>query len=196
MTQIIALTLFVFTSCITPGPNNLLLMNSGLKFGWRRSVPHALGVTCGAFLMIFIIGIGLGSLFTHFAWFRMILKVAGSAYMVYLAWHLCQATAPSKVQKESKPWTFMQAVLFQWVNPKAWILDIAAISMFVLSPNHLLNAFLLGAIGFVICLPCVSTWVFLGESLQKLLKNDKKRFIFNGIMVAFLMVSVLLIWIQ
>ena len=118
-----AFVLFAFVSSITPGPNNTMLLASGVNFGFRRSMPHALGISIGFMLLVICVGLGLGEVFKVFPWAYTLLRYVGAAYLLYLAWKIANAGGMSDSQDEQgKPMTFLGAAAFQWVNPKAWIM--------------------------------------------------------------------------
>lgn len=118
-----AFVLFAFVSSITPGPNNTMLLASGVNFGFRRSMPHALGISIGFMLLVICVGLGLGEVFKLFPWAYTLLRYVGAAYLLYLAWKIANAGGMSDNPDEhGKPMTFLGAAAFQWVNPKAWIM--------------------------------------------------------------------------
>lgn len=184
-----ALVMFAFASSVTPGPNNLMLMASGANFGFKRTVPHALGVGIGFTLMVFLVGIGIVQIFNQFPLSYDILKVASIAYLLYLAYKIACAGSPVDEKKtDSKPMTFMQAALFQWVNPKAWTMALTAISIY--APTQSLQAVLLVAAIFgLVNLPSVSSWVMLGKQMQKILTNQNRLKVFNMTMASLLVLS-------
>ncbi|MEL7345199.1 MAG: LysE family translocator [Pseudomonadota bacterium] len=185
---LIALAGFAFVSSITPGPNNLMLMASGVNFGFRRTIPHMLGVGLGFTFMIVLIGIGLMELFDAVPVTYTILKIVCAVYLLWLAWKIANAAEP-KAGTASTPITFLQAAVFQWVNPKAWFMATAAITAY--APERNLFAVLLVAIIFgAINIPCVSLWTILGQNIRRVLGNPKRLRVFNWSMAAFLIVSV------
>jgi len=126
-----ALTIFAFVSSITPGPNNLMLMNSGANFGFKQTIPHMLGVGLGFTFMVLLVGLGVIQLFDRFPMSYDILKVLSIVYLVYLAFKI--ATSTGSIEQKSStstPFTFAQAALFQWVNPKAWTMALTSISIY------------------------------------------------------------------
>lgn len=186
------LALFSFVSSITPGPNNLMLMASGANFGLRRTLPHMLGVGLGFTAMVALVGLGLVSLFEAYPLSYDILKVVSVVYLVYLAWKIATSAAPagSELEKggEGKPITFLQAVLFQWVNPKAWTMALTALTVY--APSQGLGAVLLVAAVFgLVNLPCVGCWTLLGQQLQRLLTSRRRLVIFNVSMAVMLVAS-------
>ncbi|MEM7615948.1 MAG: LysE family translocator, partial [Pseudomonadota bacterium] len=127
---ILALAGFAFVTSITPGPNNIMLMTSGANFGFRRTIPHMLGVGLGFCLMIVLVGFGLAAIFETYPVARMILKGLSVVYMLWLAWKIAHASAPTQQGGEGTPITFLQAALFQWVNPKAWAMALSAVTLY------------------------------------------------------------------
>ncbi len=197
MNMLLPAIIFAFSTSFTPGPNNFMLMHSGLNFGVKRSIPHCLGVNLGFTGMFIIVALGFGTLFHHYPMINTILKFVGAAYMLYLAWKILQSHAKTSCStKSARPWTFMQAVMFQWVNPKAWLMSIGAISLFTLSTNYLYNAFALALIFFLIGFFSEGFWVSSGALMSKVLKNDRQRFWFNAAMALTLALSVILIFLE
>jgi len=120
-----AMAMFAFVTSVTPGPNNMMLLASGVNFGVKRTVPHWLGVSLGHFVMLLLVGAGLESLLKAYPFVYQVMKVVGFAYLVYLAWGVARSGAPERNGAEAtKPISFFGAAAFQWVNPKAWIMSI------------------------------------------------------------------------
>ena len=183
-----AFTLFAFVSSITPGPNNLMLMASGANFGLWRSLPHMLGIATGFVIMVFLVGIGLMQVFDTFPIAHSILKILSTGYLLYLAWKIAHATPPTQGGEEGKPLTFLQAALFQWVNPKAWSMALTAITLY--APDRSLTAVLLVAALFgAVNLPCISSWSLLGQQMRHVLGTPIRLMIFNWSMAALLVAS-------
>lgn len=185
---ILGLVVFSLVSSITPGPNNLMLMASGANFGFRRTLPHMLGVALGFTLMVLLVGIGLVQVFDAFPISYQLLKVVSVAYLLYLAWKIGTA-APSQGNAEAggTPFTFIQAALFQWVNPKAWTMALTAVSVYSPSQSVAAISFVAAVFGAV-NLPCISLWTTLGQQLQNLLTSPMRLRAFN-ITMALLLVS-------
>ena len=182
------LTLFAFVSSITPGPNNLMLMNSGVNYGFRRTIPHLLGVGIGFTLMIALVGLGIMQLFDAWPPSYQILKVLSIAYLLYLAWKIATTTKAGQEQQSTKPMTFMQAVLFQWVNPKAWTMALTAISLY--APSQSLAAVLFVSLVFgLVNFPCISSWILMGTKLQSFLHQPVRLRVFNISMAGLLVLS-------
>lgn len=180
---------FAFVASITPGPNNLMLLASGTNFGFRRTIPHSLGVAIGFTVMTLLVGAGLAQVFTQYPESYTVLKVASVCYMLFLAWKIATAVPPSGESETSgKPFTFIQAALFQWVNPKAWTMTLTAISVY--APDQSLKSVALVALIFgMINLPCICTWILLGRELRLLLADPKRLRIFNITMASLLVLS-------
>ena len=183
-----ALILFAFVSSVTPGPNNLMLMASGANFGFRRSIPHMLGISVGFVLMAFLVGIGLVRVFDLFPVSHLILKIVSVVYMSWLAWKIANAAPPKQGEAGGSPMTFMQAAAFQWVNPKAWAMALTAITLY--APDRSLYAVALVALIFgAVNAPTVSTWTILGQQMRRLLTNPARLRMFNVAMAALLIAS-------
>jgi threonine/homoserine/homoserine lactone efflux protein len=197
MHNLLPLLLFTISSGLTPGPNNFMIMNSGMNFGLRRSLPHFLGICIGFPIMLLIVALGFGAVFIKYVWIKEALKIIGSIYMVYLAWQILQ-TSLSDGSKRSiaKPFSFLQAAMFQWVNPKAWLMAIGAVSIFTIASGYFNNAAALSVIFFVMLLPCLGAWLVFGTVLQKILSQDKHRRMFNILMAISLVASISLIFIK
>jgi threonine/homoserine/homoserine lactone efflux protein len=184
-----ALMLFAFVSSITPGPNNLMLMNSGASFGFRPTIPHLLGVVVGFTLMIILVGLGVMQVFIRFPLSYDILKVASVGYLLYLAYKIALSpSTPSNESSKAKPLTFIQASLFQWVNPKAWTMALTAISIYAPSKSFM-SVLLIALIFGLINLPCIGSWIVLGQKTQKFLTNKKRLKAFNYVMAFLLLLS-------
>lgn len=185
---VLALSAFALVSSITPGPNNLMLMASGANFGFRRTVPHMLGIGIGFGVMIVLVGLGLVRIFDAFPVTHLILTVVGVAYLLWLAWKIAHAAAPDAAASGARPLTFVQAALFQWVNPKAWQMALTAITLY--APDRSGMAILWVALVFaLINLPSVSTWTILGQQMRRILSSPARLRLFNWSMAALLLAS-------
>ena len=183
-----ALALFALVTSVTPGPNNLMLMASGANFGFRRTVPHMLGVGLGFVLMTFLVGVGLAGLFQTYPLAVTALEVVSVVYMLWLAWKIAHSAAPKDRQAGGTPMTFLQAAAFQWVNPKAWAMALTAVT--VHAPDRSLWAVALVAVIFgAINLPSVSLWTLIGQQLRRVLTNTRRLMIFNWTMAGLLVLS-------
>jgi len=183
-----ALVLFALVTSVTPGPNNLMLMASGANFGFRRTVPHMLGVSLGFVLLTFVVGVGLAGLFQTYPLTRTAMEVVSVFYMLWLAWKIAHAAAPKDRQAGGTPMTFLQAAAFQWVNPKAWAMATNAVTLYM--PDRSLWAVALVALIFgAINLPSVSLWTLTGQQLRRVLTNPRRLTIFNWTMAGLLVLS-------
>ena len=189
---ILPLLLFSISMTITPGPNNVMVTASGVNFGYKKTLPHILGITFGFPVMIVLIGLGLGSVFKSFPVIHHILKYIGATYLLYLAWKIATFSSVNNNGDRNKPFTFWQAVIFQWVNPKAWVIAVGAIATFTSVGRDVFGEVLLIAFVFcIICFPCVSLWAFLGTNIKRLLTTDYYRKVFNISMAVLLVISLL-----
>ena len=183
-----ALALFAFVSSSTPGPNNLMLMALGANFGYRRTIPHMLGISVGFMVMLFAVGAGLVQIFDRFPVIYDVLKIASVIYMLWLAWKIANAAPITKKAQAGAPMTFLQAAAFQWVNPKAWAMALTAITVYVGDASMLWLA--TGALMFaVVNLPSVSLWTLAGQKLQRFLTNPRRLRAYNWTMAALLIAS-------
>ena len=183
-----ALALFAFVTSVTPGPNNLMLMASGANFGFRRTVPHMLGVSLGFVLMAFLVGVGLAGLFQTYPVAVTALEVVSVVYMLWLAWKIAHAAAPKDREVGVSPMTFLQAAAFQWVNPKAWAMALTAVTVYA-PDRSLWTVALVAAIFGAVNLPSVSLWTLIGQQLRRVLTNARRLTIFNWTMAGLLVLS-------
>lgn len=183
-----ALVLFALVTSVTPGPNNLMLMASGANFGFRRTVPHMLGVSLGFAMMTFLVGAGLTGLFQTHPVATTALEVVSVAYMLWLAWKIAHAAAPKDRQAGGTPMTFLQAAAFQWVNPKAWAMALSAVTLYA-PDRSLWTVALVAAIFGAVNLPSVSLWTLTGQQLRRVLTNPRRLTIFNWTMAGLLVLS-------
>ena len=203
------LVAFSFVSSITPGPNNLMLMASGANFGFRRTLPHMAGVGLGFVLMTLIVGAGLAQVFDRYPISYQLLKVVSVVYLLFLAGKIATAeppgsaspTAPPATSLEPpiqtrSPITFLQAVLFQWVNPKAWAMALTAMSVY--NPSRSLQGVGLVALIFgIINVPCVSSWTVMGQQIRQWLNSSLRLRLFNWTMAVLLVLSLVpVLWLH
>ncbi|MBV1707201.1 MAG: LysE family translocator [Hyphomicrobiales bacterium] len=173
-TDLVSLALFCFVASITPGPNNLMLMSSGLTYGMRRTLPHMIGVALGFMLMVLLVGLGINALFAIFPWLETFLKIVSILYLLWLAWKIATSGVVRRANGSSgKPMTFMQAASFQWVNPKAWMMAVTAVAVYVQASQFALDLAVVTLIFGVINLPCVAVWASFGTLLRRLVDNPK-----------------------
>ena len=213
--------LFILVSAITPGPNNTMLMASGVHFGYRRTLAHLMGVQLGFGFMLIAVGLGLHAVLAQFPAFYDVVRFAGGAYMVWMAWSLASAQpavqtqgdiahrepkvpaleaasahaahhvphALDGAQDKARPLGFWGAVLFQWVNPKAWVMAVTIMSAYVPPGAGLLQIAPLGLMFAVLGFPCSSVWVGFGSALRRYLQDPFRMRVFNVTMAVALLDS-------
>jgi len=192
---LIAASLFSFVSSITPGPNNMMMLASGVNFGFRRSVPHWLGICGGFTFMLCAVGLGLHTLLSDQPGLYDLLRYAGSAYLVWMAWRLATATAVPTSQEddapksEARPLGVWAAAAFQWVNPKAWVMAVTAMSTYLPARAQAIDVVALALLFGVINLPCVACWAGGGAALRRFLQDPLRLRIFNISMALALLAS-------
>jgi threonine/homoserine/homoserine lactone efflux protein len=190
-----ALSLFAAVTLFTPGPNNVMLMASGLNFGFRRTLPHLSGVVIGFGFMVLLVGLGLGTIFTALPWLYPALKIVAAVYLVYLAWKIANASAIEE-KRRSSPMTFWQASAFQWVNPKAWIMAIGAVTSYAAVAAFPLNAAVASAIFTVIGVVSAFVWLTFGTGLRRVITDQKVVRIFNYVMALLLVLSLVPVFLS
>jgi threonine/homoserine/homoserine lactone efflux protein len=183
------LAMFALVSSITPGPNNVMLASSGLNFGFRRSMPHLLGVNLGFTLMIFLVGIGLGSVFQQMPQLYTVLKYVGAAYLLYLAWKIANSGAMEDGEVRGKPFTFLQAAAFQWVNPKAWVMAVGVVATYTPQNSFFANLVIATLVCGIVNLPSIGIWVTFGTALRRVLHRPWAIRAFNISMALLLVAS-------
>ncbi|MBB3211705.1 threonine/homoserine/homoserine lactone efflux protein [Herbaspirillum sp. Sphag1AN] len=190
------LATYAFVSSITPGPNNIMLTSSGIWFGFIRSIPHMLGITCGFAVLLAICAAGIGSLVMAVPAAHVVLKVGGSGYLLYLAWQLRSMGAVSEAPVAAKPMSFTAAAMFQFANPKAWMMAITGAAAFLPSMRPTWLAIAVYCLVFsVVNLPCVSVWAGAGSLLRRFLTQALWRKLFSAVMVLLTIYAALSIWL-
>lgn len=191
MTFSVLLSLAVFTlvNSITPGPNNVMLTASGSTFGYRRSLPHMLGITIGVAVMLLLVGVGLGAVFQAVPLFYTALKYAGAIYLLYLAWRIARAGAIDGGQVRGKPFTFIQAAAFQWVNPKAWVMAVGIVAAYMPKENFYWNLVVGALVVSLVNFPSISVWTLFGSAVRRLLHRPESVQRFNIFMAILLVAS-------
>ena len=190
-----ALLGFALTTSITPGPNNAMLTASGANFGFRRAVPHMLGIILGFPAMVLAIGLGLGAVFSALPWLHVALKYVGAAYMVYLAWRIATAER-GKGAAAAKPISFFEAAGFQWVNPKAWIMGVGALAAYTV-PDAPVRSEAARVAGAFVVTGIISSalWCGFGVAIGRLLTSDRAFRLFNYAMALALVASLIPVFI-
>ena len=187
---LLGFALYALVTSITPGPNNTLLLASGVNFGFNRTIPHMLGITCGLFVMVVAVGFGLGTVFQNYPLLYAVLRYVGAAYLLYLAWKIAHSGPVSDAEQgDAKPISYLGAAAFQWVNPKAWIMAIGAISTYTPMQGYFTNVIVIAAVFALINLPSVSVWAACGTLLRNVLKDRRWLRLFNWGMAALLVIS-------
>jgi threonine/homoserine/homoserine lactone efflux protein len=196
MDALLPLALFAFVSSITPGPNNIMLTSSGVIFGFTRSIPHLLGVTFGFGVLLALSAAGIGSLIMVAPSIQVVLKTLGSGYLLYLAWQLRTLAIREDASTSSKPMSFIGAALFQFVNPKAWVMAISGSSAFLPQMQSVWMSILVFCLVFcAVNLPCVSLWAGAGAALRRYLTEPRWQRKFCVVMVVLTTYSALAIWL-
>lgn len=186
---IAAFILYAFVSSITPGPNNTMLLASGVNFGLRASLPHILGINIGFSILVLSCGLGIGALFELWPALHDVLKYAGALYMAWLAWKIARSGAPQTAGAKPKPFTFLQAAAFQWVNPKAWIMAIGAIAAYTPADGFFTNVLIITLLYSLTGGPSSLAWAAAGTLLRGFLANPKRLQVFNIAMALLLLAS-------
>lgn len=185
---LVALAGFAFVSSITPGPNNLMLMASGANFGFRRTIPHMLGIGIGFTIMIVLVGLGLIGLFDRWPLSYRVLQVASVGYLLWLAWRIATASQPENAKTSARPLNFWQAAAFQWVNPKAWTMALTAITLYA-HDRSVVSIAMVAAVFGAVNLPSVSLWTVLGQQMRRWIGTPARLRAFNWTMAALLVAS-------
>ena len=183
-----ALTGFSLVTSATPGPNNMMLMASGANFGLRRTVPHMLGVSLGFGAMVAILGLGLDRIVRDNPALAGAMKWASLAYVLWLAWKIATAAPPSQADAAGRPLGFWGAAAFQWVNPKAWAMALGALSAYAAGAG---GPLVVAVVFAVVNLPVVAAWAAAGHGMRGLLAHPARLRVFNAVMAAFLVLSML-----
>lgn len=186
-----AVLFFAFSTTITPGPNNVMIMSSGVNYGIKASMPHWLGICLGFPLMVLLVGLGFGVVFERYPHLHQLIKVLGVAYLIWLAWQIASAEPKAIEQGKSKPFSFIQAALFQWVNGKAWVMASGAVAAFTtVGGVYWLEVSIITAAFLLVAFPCVGLWLVFGAALRAILIKALFQRIFNICMAIILLLSV------
>jgi threonine/homoserine/homoserine lactone efflux protein len=171
-----------FVMSITPGPNNVMLTASGATFGFRRTIPHMLGISFGCAVQLLAVGAGLGAIFAHWPDLQTALRWIGATYLLYLGVQMLKS-GPAGTRDSARPLTFLEGAIFQFLNPKAWVMTITAATLFLPHELGVLAAggYMLG-IMVVVGIPCIAVWALFGSSLRSLLERPASRMGFNAAM--------------
>jgi threonine/homoserine/homoserine lactone efflux protein len=184
----LALIVFAFVTSVTPGPNNFMLLASGVNFGFWRTVPHMAGIGVGFFVLLLAVGFGLGAALVAMPSLHLALKALGGAYLLYLAWRIAMSrTLSGQGEAKARPMTFLEAAAFQWVNPKAWIMAVTAMAIYTTPERPFLSVLIVGVAFALTNFPSVSVWAALGTMLRGFLSDPVRLKWFNiamGVLLA------------
>ncbi|MDR2155090.1 MAG: LysE family translocator [Burkholderiaceae bacterium] len=186
---LLAFAAYALVTSITPGPNNTMLLASGVNFGFARTVPHILGVSLGFAVMLLAVGLGLGELFRRYPSLHIVLRWAGGAYLLWLAWKIAQSGPAKDDARSARPFGFLQAAGFQWLNPKCWIMATGALTIYLPSDGGLFELSVITAIYALINAPSVCVWAGFGVALRRWLTDPRMTRLFNLGMAALLVGS-------
>ena len=181
METLLPLLVFVVVSTCTPGPNNFMVLASGATFGLERTLPHIAGIALGFPVMIVAVGLGLSAVFEALPWLNHVLQYVAFAYLCWLAWKIATAGRPQEGGGVAgRPFTALQAALFQWVNPKAWSLVLGGTTLFISADGNRLGQILFFALLFgIVCIPNGLVWALFGRVISRFLAHDGRRLWFN-----------------
>lgn len=191
----LALLVFALVASITPGPNNVMLLASGTNFGFRRTIPHMAGIALGFCMLLLAVGFGLGTILSTYPVLHEVLKIAGGAYLLYLAFRVATTrTASARATTSAHPMTAIEAAAFQWVNPKAWVLAVSAMAVYA-DPERPYSSVTLVALSFTLMsLPSVLIWAGFGVALRTFLADPVRLVWFNramGLLLALTLIPLL-----
>ena len=191
-----ALISFYFVMYVTPGPNNAMVLASGIKFGFLRTIPHMSGITIGHVLQTIVVCLGLGKIFQMFPEIQDILKIICALYLLYLGYKIIGSF--SKIKNDgSRPLKFYEASLFQLVNPKAWTISTMVASGFLPKDERLIISILFISItALIICPLSISIWAAFGSGIRNLVKNNKKKAFVEYFLAILLLTTAIMIVIE
>src|SRR5690606_3740199 len=176
----LALLAYAFVPSITPGRSGCMLLASGVNFGFLRTIPHMFGIGIGFLVLLLAVGLGLGAVLTAFPALHTALKIAGGAYLLYLAWKIASSRSMgAKGEDKARPMRFIEAAAFQWVNPKAWVMAVTAMAVYTDPDRPFLSVLLISFAFAVVNLPSVSTWAGFGTALRGFLSDPVRLKWFN-----------------
>ena len=184
---LLALCVYAFVTSVSPGPSNFMLLASGANFGFVRTIPQLLGITIGFELLLLAVGFGLGAVLVAFPALHIGLKIAGGAYLLYLAWRIGTSRSLGKGSEAARPLTFVQSAAFQWINPKAWVVAVTAMAVYTSPDAPLLSVIVIAASFALVNLPSVAAWAGFGMVLREFLSDPLRLKWFNvamGVLLA------------
>ncbi len=193
---IFALVSFYFVMYVTPGPNNAMVLTSGLKFGFFRSIPHMTGITIGHVTQLILVCLGLGKIFQIYPEIQSILKILCAIYLIYLGYKIIGSFSKLN-DDDSRPLKFYEAALFQIVNPKAWTISSMAASSFLPKDGNLFFSIIfIASVALIICPISISPWAAFGSGIKNLVKNNKIKVIIEFFLAFLLLITAILIVIE
>ena len=193
---LIALISYYFVMYVTPGPNNAMVLTSGLKFGFLKTIPHMSGITIGHILQLILVCFGLGKIFQIFPIIQNVLKIICAIYLLYLGYKIIGSFSKIK-EDDSRPLKFHEAALFQIVNPKAWTISSMAASGFLPKDGNLIiSIFYIASIALIICPLSISPWAAFGSAIRNLVKNNKIKALIEYFLAILLLITAIIIVLQ
>ncbi|CAM3997167.1 LysE family translocator [Pseudoalteromonas byunsanensis] len=197
MEYLFAVLLFAVSSSVTPGPNNVLVMTSGVNFGVRKSLPLLFGICIGFTIMLFLVGVGFMQVFVHYPQLHLGIKIVGVLYLLYLAVLIAKSATSYSTKHHNSPLTFLNGALYQWVNAKAWVVASGAIAAFTtVGSVNLEQNLKISAVFLLVSFPCVGVWLVFGSVLKQYLTQSSYRRWFNYSMALLLVLSVLPVLVE
>ena len=191
-----ALISFYFVMYVTPGPNNAMVLASGLKFGFIKTIPHMSGITIGHVLQLILVCLGLGKIFLIFPQLQNILKILCALYLLYLGYKIIGSFSKIK-EDDSRPLRFHEAGLFQIVNPKAWTISSMVASGFLPENGNLFfSTLFIAMIALIICPLSISPWAAFGSAIRNLVKNNKIKALIEYFLAILLLITAIIIVLQ
>ena len=191
-----ALISFYFVMYVTPGPNNAMVLTSGIKFGFFKSIPHMSGITIGHVLQLILVCFGLGKIFQIFPQLQNILKILCSLYLLYLGYRIIGSFSKIKVD-DGRPLKFYEAALFQIVNPKAWTISSMAASGFLPEDGNLIVSIIfISIVALIICPLSISPWAAFGSAIRNIVKNNKIKALIEYFLAILLLITAIIIVLQ
>ena len=186
----LALVLFCVVAGVTPGPNNMMLMASGVNYGVRRTLPHLAGVVLGFALMVALVGFGLDAFFRVAPWALPVMRWVGAAYLLWLAWRIARSGAVKDGASAGRPLGLLGAAAFQWINPKGWVMAVSALTTYAVSADYATTVIVVALTCLLVSIPCSGVWVLFGASMRRVLADPRRARPFNWTMGALLVASI------
>ena len=179
-TTLLAIPALAFVTSISPGPSNVMLLASGVNFGFRRTIPQILGITVGFSTLLVAAGLGLGAVLRAVPPLELALKVVGGGYLLYLAWRIASARSMGpEAAAGARPLTFLESAAFQWINPKAWVVALTVMAVHADPVSPAVSAVLVAAVFALVNLPWIAVWAAFGTALRGFLADPARLRWFN-----------------